>query len=147
MPIELVPIGIVKNSINSLNRTDASAVISEVKVYKKYKQALDSIEDFSDILIVYWMDQLFHYERSVLRVHPQGRTDMPLVGVFACRSPARPNPLGVTHVKLLERSDTLLKVSGLDAVNGTPVIDIKPYIPRANISEEPRLPDWIDKLH
>jgi tRNA-Thr(GGU) m(6)t(6)A37 methyltransferase TsaA len=146
MPIELIPIGTVKNSINSLNRTDISTVISEIKVYKKYKQALDKIEDFSDILIVYWMDQLFHYERSVLRVHPQGRKDMPLVGVFACRSPARPNPLGVTRVKLLERSDTVLKVSGLDAVNGTPVIDIKPYIPRSDFSEEPRLPDWIDKL-
>ena len=76
MPIELIPIGVVKNSINSLNRTDITKVISEIRVYKKYKQALDSIEDFSDIIIVYWMDQLFHYERSVLQVHPQGRKDI-----------------------------------------------------------------------
>jgi tRNA-Thr(GGU) m(6)t(6)A37 methyltransferase TsaA len=147
MSIELIPIGVVKNSITSLNKTDITTVTSEVRVYKKYKQALDRIEDFSDIIIVYWMDQLFHYERSVLQVHPQGRKDMPMVGVFACRSPARPNPLGVTRVKLLERSDTVLKVYGLDAINGTPVIDIKPYIPRTDLTEELRLPDWIDKLH
>ena len=147
MSIELIPIGVVKNSINSLNRTDVTAIKSEIRVYKKYKQALDNIEDFSDIIIVYWMDQLFHYERSVLQVHPQGRKDMPMVGVFACRSPARPNPLGITRVKLLERSDTVLKVTGLDAINGTPVIDIKPYIPRTDLSEELRLPDWIEKLY
>ena len=62
-----------------------------------------------------------------LRIHPQGRKEIAKVGVFATRSPCRPNPIGVTVVKLIERRHNVLKVKGLDAVNNTPILDIKPY--------------------
>ena len=146
MDIELTPIGEVKNEVESLTRADSNAPTSDVIIYEQFAQALDCVEDFSDLLIIYWMDKLFPYERLVMRVHPQGKKDMPLVGVFACRSPARPNPIAITRVKLLGRDGTTLKVSGLDAVNGSPVIDIKPYIPRNDLSGELRLPDWIEKM-
>lgn len=146
MAIELVQIGEVRNDIDSLNRADAGAGISEIIIYEQFAPALDCIEGFSDLLIFYWMDKLFPHERSIMKVHPQGREDMPLVGVFACRSPARPNPIGVTRVKLIERYDNLLKVSGLDAATGSPVIDIKPYLPETDLTGKVVLPDWVDKL-
>jgi tRNA-Thr(GGU) m(6)t(6)A37 methyltransferase TsaA len=146
MVIELTPIGEVQNDIDSLNRVDEDTGISQIVVYEQFVPALDCIEGFSDILIFYWMDRLSPHERSIMKVHPQGREDMPLVGVFACRSPARPNPIGVTRVKLLERRDNVVEVSGLDAANGSPVIDIKPYIPRTDLTGEVVLPDWVGKL-
>jgi tRNA-Thr(GGU) m(6)t(6)A37 methyltransferase TsaA len=146
MVIELILIGEVKNDVDSLNRSDAGAGISEIVVYEQFAQALDGIEGFSDLIIVYWMDKLQPFERSVMKVHPQGRKDMPLVGVFACRSPARPNPIGITRVKLMEKRNSTLKVSGLDAVNGSPVIDIKPYIPRTDLSGDVSIADWVDRL-
>jgi tRNA-Thr(GGU) m(6)t(6)A37 methyltransferase TsaA len=146
MVIELTPIGEVQNDIDSLNRVDEDTGISQIVVYEQFVPALDCIEGFSDILIFYWMDRLSPHERSIMKVHPQGREDMPLVGVFACRSPARPNPIGVTRVKLLERRDNVVEVSGLDAANGSPVIDIKPYIPRTDLTDKVVLPDWVGKL-
>jgi tRNA-Thr(GGU) m(6)t(6)A37 methyltransferase TsaA len=146
MVIELIPIGEVQNDIDSLDRTDAGAVISDIVIYEQFAPALDCIEGFSDLLILYWMDRLSPQRRSVMKVHPQGREDMPLVGVFASRSPARPNPIGVTRVKLLERHDNIVKVRGLDAANGSPVIDIKPYIPQQDLEDDMVLPDWVNEL-
>lgn len=144
--MELTPIGEVKNDVDSLNRSDTCAGISEIIVYEQFVQALTGIEGFSDIIIIYWMDKLQPFERSIMKVHPQGRKEMPLVGVFACRSPARPNPIGITRVKLIEKHDNILKVTGLDAVNRSPVIDIKPHIPRTDLSGDVIVPDWIDRL-
>ena len=78
-----------------------------------------------------------------MKVHPRRKQSLPLVGVFATRSPARPNPIGMATVKLLECHDNVLKVIGLDAVDGTPVLDIKPYIPGYDSPNEAKTPDWI----
>ena len=77
------------------------------------------------------------------KVHPKGNEKLPLVGVLASRSPARPNPIGITTVKLLGRDRNVLKVQGLDAVDGTPVLDIKPHIPRYDSPTQATTPDWI----
>lgn len=83
---------------------------------------------------------------SLLKVHPENKKELPLVGVFATRSPVRPNPIGVTVVKLLERQENVLKVLGLDAYDGTPVLDIKPYLRRGDLIEEAIMPDWLLRL-
>jgi tRNA-Thr(GGU) m(6)t(6)A37 methyltransferase TsaA len=78
-------------------------------------------------------------------VHPKRNQNLPLVGVFATRSPVRPNPMGMATVKLLEHRDNVLKVIGLDAIDGTPVLDIKPYIPGSDSPAAARTPDWLSK--
>jgi tRNA-Thr(GGU) m(6)t(6)A37 methyltransferase TsaA len=104
-------------------------------------EALDDLDGFSHIIVIYFM----HRSRQPfpMKVHPRYRTLPGPVGVFASRSPDRPNPLGKTTVALLERHENVLKVRGLDAMDGTPVIDIKPYIPGLDSVDDARIPPWM----
>jgi tRNA-Thr(GGU) m(6)t(6)A37 methyltransferase TsaA len=77
------------------------------------------------------------------KIYPKGREDLPLVEFFATRSPNRPNPVGKTTVRLLQRRDNMLRVEGLDAINGTPVIDIKPFIPWSDSPVKAEVPQWM----
>jgi len=76
-----------------------------------------------------------------------GKLESPLVGRLATRSPSRPNPVGQSVVQLLEQQGNILKVRGLDAIDGTPVIDIKPYIPKYDSAPDARVPEWITSKH
>ena len=118
-------------------------VTSEIIIKEDLKDALSRIDEFSHIIVIYWMHKLPPSQRSIIKVHPKGNHNLPIVGVFASRSPARPNPIGITTVKLLERRDNVLKVTGLDALDGTPVLDIKPYIPGDDSSTEAKAPGWL----
>ena len=71
---------------------------------------------------------------------------MPLVGALATRTPRRPNPIGVTTVELLGREGNVLTVLGLDAYDGTPVLDVKPYLARGDLIPEPVIPEWLQQL-
>jgi len=86
---------------------------------------LDGIEEFSHLLVLYWPHLGSPEGRKLTRGHPIGRKEFPLVGIFATRSPMRPNPVLLTTVKLVERLGNVLRVTGLDAVDGSPIIDIK----------------------
>ena len=143
MKINLTPIGFVKNSIKEPKREDWQTVTSEIIINEDLKEALSRIDEFSHIIVIYWMHKVPPSQRSVIKVHPKANPDLPLVGVFASRSPARPNPIGITTVKLLERRDNVLKVIGLDDIDGTPVLDVKPYIPGNNSSTEAKTPGWV----
>ncbi|MBM3142752.1 MAG: tRNA (N6-threonylcarbamoyladenosine(37)-N6)-methyltransferase TrmO [Chloroflexi bacterium] len=145
MEINLTPIGFVKNSIKEPKREDWQTVTSEIIIKEDLKEALSRIDEFSHIIVIYWMHKVPPSQRSVIKVHPKANPDLPLVGVFASRSPARPNPIGITTVKLLERRDNVLKVIGLDAIDGTPVLDVKPYIPGNNSSTGAKTPGWLTK--
>lgn len=137
------PIGRVQNGITEKMRHGWSRVESSITIEPAYAESLDGIEDFSHIIVLYWLHESIG--KVPLKVHPQGRADLPLTGVFATRSPFRPNAIGLTIVKLLERKRNVLKVAGLDAIDGTPVLDIKPYLPKDSIPEA-RYPDWVSKL-
>jgi tRNA-Thr(GGU) m(6)t(6)A37 methyltransferase TsaA len=141
--INLTPIGFVRNSIKEPRIEDWRTVTSEVIIEEDLKEALSRIDEFSHIIVIYWMHKLSPSQRSIIKVHPKANQNLPLVGVFASRSPARPNPIGVTTVKLLEHRDNVLKVTGLDAIDGTPVLDIKPYIPGDDSSTEAKTPGWL----
>jgi tRNA-Thr(GGU) m(6)t(6)A37 methyltransferase TsaA len=147
MAIEITPFGIVRNNITDPGEENWGDIVSEIELNNSMEPALEQIEGFSHINVLFWMNQLPEEKRSILKVHPKDRQDLPLVGVFATCSPARPNPIGLTTVKLLERNNNILKVIGLDAINGTPVIDIKPYIPDHDNLAEATTPDWIKRLH
>ena len=159
--IVLNPVGIVRSEIKTpslkahsgdLNRetdetpSQSSEVISEIEIDPQYKSLLDGVEDFSHLLVLYWAHLVKSEGRSLDKVHPMGRKDMPLTGIFATCSPARPNSVLVIAVKLLERNDTVLRVSGLDAVDGSPVIDIKPYLPHYYSVEDATLSPWMNQL-
>ena len=106
---------------------------------------LDGLEEFSHIIVIYWMHRVSPYGQVPLKVHPGGSKELPLMGIFATRSPHRLNPIGATIVRLLERRDDILKVERLDAIDGTPVIDIKPYIPRYDLENDAKVPSWLGK--
>jgi tRNA-Thr(GGU) m(6)t(6)A37 methyltransferase TsaA len=96
-----------------------------------------------------WIDFLtswcFDAARDLVR-RPQGRADMPKLGIFAQRAKHRPNPIGVTTVELVKVEDNVLTVRGLDAIDGTPVLDIKPYFPVFDRVDEANVPEWVNRL-
>lgn len=144
--INLVPIGRVINSIEYPSDVKWESVTSKVIIAPQLVEALDGIDGFSHILIIFYLDKVSEDRRSLLKVHPENKEVLPLVGVFATRSPVRPNPIGITAVKLLERQENVLKVLGLDAYDGTPVLDVKPYLRRGDRIEEATMPDWLLRL-
>lgn len=145
-PIVLRPIATVKNNVKEMGKRDWAQVVSELVFDPSFKDAIDGLEDFSHIIVLFWMHRSPAWQCSMSKIHPQMRPDLPLVGVLATRSPVRPNPLGMAVVRLLERRGNLLKVIGLDAIDGTPVVDIKPYLPK-DPAAPARVPDWVHKLH
>ncbi len=126
--LELRPIGIVHSPYK--NRTKAPYQghrrerISLIEVLEEFEEGLQDIEGFSHIVVIYW----FHKCRGYHLLVKTPWDDIPH-GLFSTRSPHRPCPLGLTVVKLGARSKNILKVKGLDAIDGTPLLDIKPYVP------------------
>lgn len=142
--ISLEPIGFVKTKAIGREVRDRSNV-SEIFLCPDLAEALDGIEDYSHLFIIFWMNQISNEDRTMMKVHPRGRRDMPLIGVFATRTAFRRNPIGLTLVELLEVRGNSLTVRGLDAFDGTPVLDIKPF-DRWDMTEPVRLPEWWVKL-
>ena len=118
----------------------------EIVIYDEFAECLEGIEDFSHVLVLYWSHLAADRGRGVKKVHPAGQQDIPEVGVFSTRSPARPNPICATTVELLGRQGNVLEVRGLDAIDGSPVIDIKPHLPSFDAPGDVRLADWMIEL-
>jgi tRNA-Thr(GGU) m(6)t(6)A37 methyltransferase TsaA len=131
---DLSPIGYVHSSLK--NRSDAprqgweGAPDARLEIHPAFVEALDGIESGQDIWIFTWLHEA---ERSVLKVHPRDDVRNPLTGVFATRSPDRPNPVGLHRAKVLSvEGNGWLQVQGLEAIDGTPIIDIKPVLERGD---------------
>lgn len=142
--LTLKAIGIVRSKITQPPQSDPEKVVSEIVIDSRLTEALDGLEGFSHIVVLYWMHQA-PAGKPPTKVHPMGKKEFPLVGLFVTRSPHRPNPIGVTTVRLLQRRGNILVVQGLDAFDGTPVIDIKPYIPGYDSVADARVPQWLTK--
>jgi len=121
--IEMKAIGFVSRASQHENDRDRS-LVAKIVLDEVLAPALDGIEDWSHIYVLFWMDRVERREEPVLH-HPNGG-----IGIFATRSPIHPNPIGLTLVELVKREANVLWVKGLDAYDGTPVLDIKPH------------PDW-----
>jgi tRNA-Thr(GGU) m(6)t(6)A37 methyltransferase TsaA len=123
----LRPIGVVQSSI--LTREDAPSQGNEgapnawISFNKNIAEGLDGIRVGDQVIIITWFHQS---SRDVLKLHPRWDKNNPLTGVFATRSPDRPNPIGIHPVTVLQIGNSKIKVSNLEAIDGTPVIDIKP---------------------
>jgi len=137
---KLKPIGIIhtpyRKDGDAPHQAHKSKDVGEIEVFKEYKEGLKDVEGFSHLIILYE----FHKstKRSVKKEHymqSRGLLVKPYLdniprGVFATRSPNRPNPIGLTVVELLDRKGNILKVRGIDMLDGTPLLDIKPYVPK-----------------
>lgn len=145
MEIEIEAIGSVVSPVKEPVDENWGEVVSEIVLDKKYADALIGLKDFSHALIIYFMHLATDKNRVKITRRPQGRDDMPFVGIFSQRAKRRPNPVGVTAVKIIKVENNVLKVQGLDAIDKTPVLDIKPYYPRDRI-KNPIIPEWVYRL-
>lgn len=141
--IKLKPIGTVRSEIREPTRRPGKDVVSEIVIDSRLTESLDNLDEFSHIIVLYWIHRSRH--PAPRKVRPRGNPELELMGVFATRSPDRPNPIGKSTVRLLERRGNVLRVRGLDAIDGTPVLDIKPYIPGYDSVDNARAPSWMVK--
>lgn len=141
--IVLHPIGFVRRTSPDENDRDRS-LVAAVVVNPDLAPALDGIEEWSHLYVIFWMDRIERPEKPILH-HPSNG-----LGILAARSPIHPNPIGLTLVELVKREDNVLWVRGLDALDGTPVLDIKPYPDwsqgRLLVVTDFRIPGWLTRI-
>ena len=138
------PIGFVRTDAVGRETKDKTRT-SQIIINDELTEALDGVTGFSHLFVLFWLNQVSNHQRQTLKVHPRGRRDMPLLGVFATRTMFRPNPVGLTLVELVKAEGNVLTVRGLDAFNETPVFDVKPFDPW-DTAETVKLPQWWRKL-
>ncbi len=167
LQMQLTPVGVVRSPITTpmLTAGESDLALNErmdrikqyhrevketlcrLEIFPEWEELLDGVEGFSHILVLYWPHLIDPERRALKKVHPMGRKDLPLQGIFATCSPARPNPVLVSAVPLVGRKDGILEVRGLEAVDGSPIIDIKPYskayLQVGNLS----IPSWMAQIH
>jgi tRNA-Thr(GGU) m(6)t(6)A37 methyltransferase TsaA len=133
--IEITPIGTVESELTDTasapNQGDEGAPAAWLRFDPAVLEALDGVRAGDEVIVLTWLDRA---RRDVLRVHPRGDVSRPQQGVFATRSPDRPNPIGLHRVKVESIEDGRIRVSNLEAVDGTPIIDLKPVL-SGDISE------------
>ncbi|MBX3411346.1 MAG: SAM-dependent methyltransferase [Pirellulales bacterium] len=145
--IELTPIGYVRSSRVDPIDDAWDSVDARIELSPGVDAAaLDGLEDYSHVEVIFFFDQVAESAIEHRARHPRGNTDWPRVGIFAQRAKNRPNRLGTTIVELKAREGRVLHVAGLDAIDGTPVLDLKPvmveFLPRSPV----RQPAWTHEL-
>ena len=132
--LQIIPVGIVR-------KTDTAA---SIEIFDDFTDALLGLDSFSHIVVLFWFDQNdFAEKRRVLQVHPRKDPRNPLTGVFATHSPQRPNLIGLTVCRIISIHGGSIEIEDIDAFDGSPVIDLKCYIPGSVGEKEIRLPDWV----
>jgi len=146
MSINIIPIGIIKTPFDDLKGmpiqpSGAADVTGTIVIDKEYEQGLSDLEGFSHIILLYHFHQSKGYN---LMVKPF--LDDQKRGLFSTRAPRRPNPIGLSIVKLIKREDNRLTIEGIDVLNGTPLLDIKPHVPGFDAKEVTAI-GWLEKSH
>ena len=115
-----------------------------IEIDEAYRDALLGLEDFSHITVLYWLHENDTSEkRKTMQVHPRKNKQNPLRGVFATHSPLRPNLIALSICKILSVKDTTIFIEKIDAIDGSPVIDIKCFIPSRELASDIKVPDWV----
>ena len=147
MEIKLQAIGFVKNERKEVKDDHWGKIVSEIELVESIMaEALEGIEAFSHLEIIFYMDQVLAEKAVPQYRHPRNNTNLPMLGTFAQRNKNRPNQLGLTTVELIERKERSLFVRKLDAINGTPILDIKPVFKEFEPQGEIRQPDWPQEI-
>lgn len=143
MEIKLTSIGVAKNK-ETEHFGGWRDVVTDIIIDEKYKDALSGLEDYSHLIVIYWMHDV---KTCDIRHVPQGKVgEVPEVGIFACRCAQRPNPIGVSTVEIVGITGNIISVKGLDVIRDTPIIDLKPYTPQYDAVPNAKVPDWVSKL-
>ncbi|PGL71177.1 tRNA (N6-threonylcarbamoyladenosine(37)-N6)-methyltransferase TrmO [Bacillus sp. AFS055030] len=147
MSFTINPIAFVKNTRKEIEDDNWGSIISEIELVEEFnEEALRGISDFSHLEIIFYFDKVNDEAIQYNARHPRNNTHYPKVGIFVQRGKNRPNKLGLTSVELLKHSGRILTVKGLDAIDGTPIIDIKPimkeFLPKGEIKQA----DWSKDL-
>ncbi|MBR6365946.1 MAG: tRNA (N6-threonylcarbamoyladenosine(37)-N6)-methyltransferase TrmO [Lachnospiraceae bacterium] len=145
MQIVTEPIGYVRNEVTERKDVAWGEDTSTIVLEESYISGLKGLEDFSHVIILYYLDKAKYVKEKHLQRRPQNREDMPLVGIFSQRGKDRPNQIGMTSVEIVSVSDDRIVVKGLDAIDGTPVLDIKPYYPVYD-KKDASVPEWVERL-
>lgn len=145
--ITLTPIGYVRSPRDDTSDDNWGAVESTIELSPYFSaKALEGIEEFSHVEVVYYFDRVPEEKIEPGARHPRGNTAWPKVGIFAQRGKNRPNRLGVSMARLIRREESRLVVQGLDAIDWTPVMDIKPVMQEFLPAEPVRQPQWTREL-
>ncbi|MFZ5817962.1 MAG: GNAT family N-acetyltransferase [Bacillota bacterium] len=142
--IQLQPIGLVENGVIEPVDEGWGEVLSTIRLQPHLNGIVDGLEQFSHALVICYLHETPAVDEVKRR--PRGRADMPEVGLLAQRARHRPNPIAVTAVEVLSTGPDRLVVRGLDAIHGTPVLDIKPYFPAFDRRDDARVPEWVNRL-
>lgn len=144
--IEMTPVAVVRNDVQQAVEANWGKVISEIHVDAELAAGLQGLEDWSHVIVLFLMHESDYQPAQHLVSRPVKRDDMPEIGVFAQRSRNRPNRIGISAVRVLGIEGNILRVKGLDAIDGTPVLDIKPYAPVYDGANNPLVPEWFVRL-
>lgn len=146
MEIVLKPIGIVKNSRTEPIDDNWGTIVADIQLASHMPtEVFDNISDFSHLEIIYYFDKVKD-DDIVFSGHPRDNPDYPLVGILGQRKKDRPNKIGLATVELLEHNGRSIKVKLLDAIDGTPVLDIKPVFKEFQPKKAIRQPAWVTDL-
>jgi len=146
MSIALSPVAIVKNSRRDLSDDFWGMMISEIQLLPGIPaEAFNGIESFSHLEIIFYFDKS-DKSKIVFNGHPRGNKDWPDVGIFAQRKKDRPNAIGLTIVELVKREGNTIWVKYLDAIDDTPILDIKPVMKEFLPANEVKQPQWSTEL-
>jgi tRNA-Thr(GGU) m(6)t(6)A37 methyltransferase TsaA len=152
MEIKFKPIGIIKMKASDTDVRETGGREGELEIYPEFTDGLEGIDGYSHLFVIVYFDRLRPEQIGPLKVKPRGLLrrgfkleELPLLGVFALDSPTRPNPVGLTLVRLLRREGNRLFVQGLDFFDRTPILDIKGYQPNYR-ADDFTLPDWFRTL-
>jgi tRNA-Thr(GGU) m(6)t(6)A37 methyltransferase TsaA len=141
-PVTLHPIGVVRSRLRDLRYRDTSRERASIILHDRFAPALMGLDGFSHALVLTWLDRVSDEERGTLAEWPGGNAALPEIGVLALRTHHRPNPIGVTVVRIVGLDGARLDVVGLDVIDGTPVLDVKPYLPPYDSVPDASLPRW-----
>ena len=135
-------------SIEPVGKVLKSSEATILEIFPAFKDALLGLDKFSHVLVLYWFDRNDSPDkRAILRVHPRGDKANPLMGVFATRSPFRPNLIGFSVCRIRSVEQNKIKVDNIDAFDGSPIIDLKPYIPASDCVPDASVPEWVKRYH
>ncbi|NLP33715.1 MAG: tRNA (N6-threonylcarbamoyladenosine(37)-N6)-methyltransferase TrmO [Clostridiales bacterium] len=146
MDLKIAEIGYVENEVTKQMDLNWGSIISKIRVINDYVDGLKGLENFSHAIILTYLHEAKFVKERHLERRPRNLQEMPLVGIFSQRAKDRPNPIGVTTVKIIEVLSNTILVEGLDAINGTPVLDIKPYYPQYDMVKNAIIPEWVNRL-
>ena len=143
--IVMHPIGFIRNQVTTKKDQFWGEDISVIELKDEFRGGLTGLQEFSHAIILCHLNKAAYIPEKHLIRRPRNRMDMPMLGIFSQRTKDHPNQIGITAVEVLEVSETTVTVKGLDALDGSPVLDIKPYFPVFD-RREARTPQWVDIL-